>query len=298
MNSPLSPKATDLFLLRRTSTPNRPIRAGGWSRALVLGLGLAVAANGAGAGPIHDAIRARDLVRVVGVLESSPDSVNERDGDRDTPLHLAVRRGDRSIVEVLLIAGAKVNVLNKGGISARRLAEGLGRDEIAWLLRERGGLSYQKGAAAGFDGSGGAPAMLDSGESIADRVKALAGGSEPILVPNPVRFGGPVFRAVLPSFSGAINYGQNEIRIQNPSPQPAEVGIRCGILGRNLTVGSGQTATARVPAGYYDLYFALGPELFQGDPVRLSGEGPRREVQTITLTRKAGGNYALHAIRP
>jgi uncharacterized protein len=64
------------------------------------------------AGPIHDAARKGDVKKVQEILASDPKSVNEQDGNGDTPLHQAALHGQYKVAEVLIAAGADVNVKN------------------------------------------------------------------------------------------------------------------------------------------------------------------------------------------
>lgn len=290
---------TRVFGARGTSfRPNPGIRL---ARIITPVLGLLTGYMGL-AGPLHEAIRSRDVAEVIAVIAADPQTVRDRDQDADTVLHSAVRTGSTHIVDALLFAGAEVNVVNKNGVSPRRLAEGLGRHEIAARIRDRGGLSVQEGTGSNLENPGRPASAVVPSDLLfepaimnwrTERRRDRGHGS----LPDQQRFA----KAVLPTIGGAVRPGHHQIRIHNPTPHVVEVGIRCGILGRNLVVASGGTSIARVASGYYDLFFAFGDgsgQLWKGDPVRLSGEGNRYEVNTITLTKASDGNYSLRPIDP
>ncbi|HEU0048692.1 MAG TPA: ankyrin repeat domain-containing protein, partial [Nitrososphaera sp.] len=55
------------------------------------------------------------------------------------PLHLAVHRGDKELTQILLAAGAEANAKNGEGQSALTIALEKSHEEVADLLRRRGG---------------------------------------------------------------------------------------------------------------------------------------------------------------
>lgn len=59
---------------------------------------------------IHQAANAGDLARVRALLVSDPLSVNARDAQDMTPLHLAAAKGHLHVAEVLVANGAELNV--------------------------------------------------------------------------------------------------------------------------------------------------------------------------------------------
>lgn len=66
-------------------------------------------------GPIHDAARKGDLKKMKVLLEADPKSVNERDNNGDTPLHIAALHNQIAVAQALLDAGADVNAKNGYG---------------------------------------------------------------------------------------------------------------------------------------------------------------------------------------
>jgi cytohesin len=65
--------------------------------------------------------------------------VNCRDKDNNTPLHDAARNDSRSIVELLLIAGAHVGVVNKDGDTALSISTNHGYSETSLVIRNLAG---------------------------------------------------------------------------------------------------------------------------------------------------------------
>jgi ankyrin repeat protein len=64
------------------------------------------------AGPIHDAARKGDLKKVNALLAGDPKLVNDKDGDGNTPLHVAALHGELAVAQALVAAGADVNAKN------------------------------------------------------------------------------------------------------------------------------------------------------------------------------------------
>ena len=50
-------------------------------------------------------------------------NINKKNKNGDTPLHLAVQRGDYDIIQLLLDNGADITIKNKKGISPYDLAD-------------------------------------------------------------------------------------------------------------------------------------------------------------------------------
>lgn len=71
---------------------------------------LAAIVEGARADPQADPLEAAELARVEALVKDSPDLINVRTGNGDPPLHLAVTRGYRRVVEFLLNHGADVDL--------------------------------------------------------------------------------------------------------------------------------------------------------------------------------------------
>jgi ankyrin repeat protein len=64
------------------------------------------------AGPIHDAARKGDMKKLNALLAGDPKLVSDKDGDGNTPLHLAAKYGQLDAAQALVAAGADVNVKN------------------------------------------------------------------------------------------------------------------------------------------------------------------------------------------
>jgi ankyrin repeat protein len=75
-------------------------------------LTLAASTSLAFAGPIHDAARKGDLKKVNALIQADPKVVNERDGDGNTPLHVAALHGELAVAQALVAAGADINAKN------------------------------------------------------------------------------------------------------------------------------------------------------------------------------------------
>src|SRR4051812_7539290 len=72
-----------------------------------------------------DAIKKKDLVLVRALLQQRVD-VNAAEGDGATALHWAAHWDDITVVDALIVAGAKVNVVNDLGIGPLALASANG----------------------------------------------------------------------------------------------------------------------------------------------------------------------------
>jgi ankyrin repeat protein len=64
------------------------------------------------AGPIHDAARKGDLKKVNALIQADPKVVAEKDGDGNTPLHVAALHGELAVAQALVAAGADINAKN------------------------------------------------------------------------------------------------------------------------------------------------------------------------------------------
>lgn len=65
--------------------------------------------------PIHDAARKGDAKKVKAILQADPKAVSAKDKNGDTALHLAALHGQVEVAQILLDAGAEVNVKNNYG---------------------------------------------------------------------------------------------------------------------------------------------------------------------------------------
>lgn len=79
----------------------------------------------------------RDRFALSFLLQRGAD-INTRGPDGDTPLLVAVRRNDRVFVRHLLDRGADPFVTDAKGTSALAIAEALGHEDVARLLRRQG----------------------------------------------------------------------------------------------------------------------------------------------------------------
>jgi ankyrin repeat protein len=77
----------------------------------------------------------RDVIDFLVKQGGSIDHQNERD---DTPLHTAIRHGQRTVVKYLLIKGAHLDLVNQENQTPLGLAIALEHDDIARLLRQFG----------------------------------------------------------------------------------------------------------------------------------------------------------------
>jgi hypothetical protein len=64
------------------------------------------------ASAIHDAARKGDVKKIQALLASDPKLVADKDGDGDTPLHVAAKFGQLEAAQALVAAGADVNIKN------------------------------------------------------------------------------------------------------------------------------------------------------------------------------------------
>jgi ankyrin repeat protein len=123
-------------------------------------------------GPIHDAAKAGDLVKVKVLLKENPELVsikdsngntplhlaagvghkdvpkwllankadaNARDTYRDTPLHAAARIGNKEVAELLLANKGDRNAKTKKGMTPLHYAAQKGHQDVVELLRQHGG---------------------------------------------------------------------------------------------------------------------------------------------------------------
>jgi ankyrin repeat protein len=66
-------------------------------------------------GPIHEAARKGDVKKVKALLAADPTLVSSKDGEGNTPLHVAALHGETAVAAALLDAGADVNAKNNYG---------------------------------------------------------------------------------------------------------------------------------------------------------------------------------------
>lgn len=82
------------------------------SRLATIALLSVACASVAFASAIHDAARKGDTKKVQALLASDPKLVSDRDGDGNTPLHIAAKYGQLEAAQALVAAGADVNLKN------------------------------------------------------------------------------------------------------------------------------------------------------------------------------------------
>jgi len=87
---------------------------------------------------IHDAAKKGDIERVEALLAETPEQVNAKDENDETPLHLAVRRGYNEVIGLLLAQGADVNAKNEAGVTPLHTAVQEGYKEVVRLLVAKG----------------------------------------------------------------------------------------------------------------------------------------------------------------
>lgn len=86
-------------------------------------------------GPIHDAARDGNLVRVKALLKSNPKLLDSRDGGGETPLHWAAFWGRVEVANFLLARGADLHARDHSGRTPLDYAIAHDRTEMAALLR-------------------------------------------------------------------------------------------------------------------------------------------------------------------
>lgn len=98
-----------------------------------------VLAASATATPLHQAVRARDIVTLEQLLESrSGSALDESEGEGVTPLHLAAATDQADMATLLLARGANVNATNHNGFTALHWAASRDHVTTARVLLEAG----------------------------------------------------------------------------------------------------------------------------------------------------------------
>lgn len=112
--------------------------------ALVVALAVISLSCAIYAGEIHNIVFSGKSEMVKAYLDKNPQALNEKGlsmGIYDwTPLHIAAKRGNLDIVQLLIERGAELNALNSMGQTPLFLAVQGGHKDIANLLIERGAI--------------------------------------------------------------------------------------------------------------------------------------------------------------
>ena len=117
------------LLLERRANPNTAIISGHTPLNAIVECNSAIAES-----------ERKDIVKL---LINGGAHLNKQNDRGWTPLHMAVRRGQREMVEVLLEMGADPNIVSqRNGLTSLFLAEYWGHIKIAQLLRQHTNPSY------------------------------------------------------------------------------------------------------------------------------------------------------------
>ena len=79
------------------------------------------------------------ITLVMGLASRRGMSVDQGDDKGYTLLHAAARDGNPTVAQLLLGQGADVNALNKDGETPLDVAERMGHEDVARILRDAGG---------------------------------------------------------------------------------------------------------------------------------------------------------------
>jgi len=81
----------------------------------------------------------REYVEVVSeIIQKNPRSVNLRDADGNTPLHLATILERKALVILLIDNGAEVDIINNIGKTPLQIAKEINNDELSTILVDHG----------------------------------------------------------------------------------------------------------------------------------------------------------------
>jgi ankyrin repeat protein len=105
----------------------------------------AALASAAPAGEVHNALEGGYVEKALALLNRDPGLINSRDLLRQTPLHVAARRGHADAVLWLLTHGADVNAVAYRGFTALHLTT----SPVVALLLVRGGADLDQRDAWG-----------------------------------------------------------------------------------------------------------------------------------------------------
>ncbi len=147
--------------------------------------------------PLLEAVKSGDIQKVELIIDENPELVNKRSSDESnkSPLSIAIDNGEKTMVKVLLDAGADPNLLVYVGESALIRAATKGDVAIAKLLIEKGALvnspstSFETPLIAASERS--SPEMISllvqAGADVNMVKKAGRGNSNIIIVYSPLK---------------------------------------------------------------------------------------------------------------
>ncbi len=148
-------------------TQGTPVCRQRGNRAIGLFVSLAAMAIGPAmwADPIHDAVRAGDDASVAAQAKANPPSLEARDADSFTPLHLAAARDAARVTDVLLDAGARTDALTADRRSPLDVAIASNAASVVALLIDR--------APHDYEGQNGPGSLASLGSAEREKARAL-----------------------------------------------------------------------------------------------------------------------------
>ena len=90
------------------------------------------------AAEIHDTVESGETTKVAALFKQDPKLVHAKNADGDQPLHLAARRDDVAMIELLLEAGADVNAKGAKGWTPLHYAGAIDSKDACLALLEKG----------------------------------------------------------------------------------------------------------------------------------------------------------------
>ncbi|MCD4786116.1 MAG: ankyrin repeat domain-containing protein [Candidatus Eremiobacteraeota bacterium] len=87
---------------------------------------------------IHEAVKARDMQAVKGLIKKKHELVNSRDEHFYTPLHWAVFSGKKDMAKFLLDSGADINAKDMNGVTPLNIATSASEKEMVEFLHRHG----------------------------------------------------------------------------------------------------------------------------------------------------------------
>ena len=147
--------------------------------------------------PIHEAAKAGDIGKVKSMIAENPELLNKQLPHEfyESPLSIAVKKGDEEMVKVLLDSGADVNQEYYAGDTCLAIAAKWGHTGIAKLLIEKGAEVNPKSSsietplieAAKSKSSDMVKLLLDHGADVHMVKKANRGSSKNIILFTPLK---------------------------------------------------------------------------------------------------------------